>query len=159
MAIVEVLKKTKLFEGFDADDFRALAEICQTRDLSRSQSLFTEGTKSTSLFVVAQGTIAIKKSGDKGDDHDVSKIGSGGHFGEMAMLTTEAEPEKRSTSAEAAELTQVVEISYDDFKAFLSSKPQRGLQVYKNIAVSLAGRIRKTTEDLAGLRALRLRST
>jgi len=159
MSMLEILSKTRLFEGFSFNDVRKLTELCQTVELSVGQSVFIEGTESTSFFIVLSGMIAIRKATKGGDEHDVSTLGVGSHFGEMAMLTWDGNPEKRSSGADAVEPSQVIEVPYVNFDAFLKEHPVLGLCFYRNVAVTLAGRIRKTTEDLAGLRTLRLRNT
>jgi len=89
----------------------------------------------------------------------VAKIGSGGHLGEMALLAIEGVPDKRSATADSTEHSEVLEISYSSLEKLTKASPTFAAVFYKNLAMTLAGRIRRTTEDLAGLRALRLRHT
>ncbi|MBS1985679.1 MAG: cyclic nucleotide-binding domain-containing protein [Bdellovibrionales bacterium] len=159
MSALQSLKNCSLFEGWSDADLQKLISSSFTKNLTAGELLFTEGEASNSFFVVTAGTVGIQKSGRDGDGQSVSNIGTNSHFGEMALLVGKGlAPEKRSASAEALETTTIVEIPFGVFEKILNDSPQLGLHFYKNVSRSLAGRIRKTTEDLAGIKSLRLRS-
>lgn len=157
MNIVQVIKSSPLFNGWKDADLQRLAGAVTQRSLSAGESLFVEGEDSTAFYIVASGTVSIRKMSG-GDEQAVTNIGPGSHFGEMAMLAASGATEKRSAGAEATESSQVVEISFAAFEKLVTETPALGLLFYKNLGITLAARIRRTTEDLAGLRSLRLRN-
>ncbi len=132
-----------------------LATLCSTRVLTGGEALFYENDEAPSFYIIETGTIAIRKSAASGDE-DVAKMGTGNHFGEMGLL---GEAQRRSATAEAVEPTTVVEIPIRAFEDLINEHQNAGLHFYRNLAVTLAGRIRRTTEDLTGIRSLRLRHT
>jgi CRP-like cAMP-binding protein len=156
MSIAPFLKSSVLFKDWPDSDIGALASLCTKRHLAPGETLFDEGEISKALYLLLSGTMSIKKASSQGDQA-VTNIGGHSHFGEMGMLTSEGQPEKRSATASAVEPSEIVEIGYDAIRQILSKSPAAGCAFYRNLATNLAGRIRKTTEDLAGLRALRLR--
>jgi CRP-like cAMP-binding protein len=150
------LKGSKLFKDFSDSDLKTLGAALKIRELNVGETLFYEGEDSNSLYFVAKGTIGIKKNSAKGEQ-DIAQIGSGSHFGELAMLHFEGPHDKRSATAEAKEASQVIEIIFGDLEKILKTNAQLGLLFYRNIAISLAGKIKKTTEDLSDLKSIRLR--
>jgi CRP-like cAMP-binding protein len=156
---ISVIKSSVLFKDISDAELSKLASQCVMKSLSPGESLFFEKEESKALYIVATGTISIKKSSSAGDE-SVTHLGGHSHLGEMALLMKVDERyERRSATAEASEMSLVLEIPYDALTHFFNSSPAVGLAFYRNLAVSLAGRIRRTTEDLAGVRALRLRHT
>jgi CRP-like cAMP-binding protein len=154
MAAIDVLKTSALFKAISDADLHRLAGSCQLRSAIVGEVLFNEGEKSSSLFLIQGGTVGIGKMGSGGDEA-VTHVGAGSHFGEMGMLESNV---KRSATATVQEATQLLEIPYEAIDSMVQSSPQAGMIFYKNLASNLAGRIRRTTEDLTGLRGLRLRS-
>jgi len=158
MSDLTVLQKSALFREWPEADLKKLAELCNTKHLGPGEILFNEGESSEAFYFLCSGTMGIKKH-SKGDEEVVSSFGSASHFGELAMLDKSGEAQKRSATAQAIESSIVIEIPYAPFLEILKGSPQAGFAFYKNVAFDLANRIRKTTNDLAGIRALRLRHT
>lgn len=152
-----MLKLSTLFQGWKESDLQTLASACQTKDLSAGESLFVQGEEAFSFFIVGSGTLVIRKM-TSGDDESVSSLGAGSVIGEMAMLVAAgAPPDKRFAGAEAKEFSTVVEIPLEAFDKILADHPNLGMLFYKNLGITMAARIRRTTEDFAGLKSLRLR--
>lgn len=154
---MQVLKGSTLFKNWKDTDLLRVADISRQKTLSPGEGLFVEGESSDAFYIVVSGTVAIRKMSD-GDEQAVTNVGPNSHIGEMAMLSgVSASSEKRSAGAEAAESSTILEIPFAPFEKILADTPSLGALFYKNMAVTLAARIRRTTEDLASLRALRLR--
>lgn len=156
MNFAEVLKGCHLFEGWSTADLKKLEGIVKTRDLTPGESLFVQGEDSDCFYIVGSGTLSISKFAS-GEEQSVTNIGPNSTLGELAMLRTQGPAETRSAGASAAEPSSVIEIPFAPFEKMLADTPNLGMLYYKNVAIVLAARIRRTTEDLAGLRALRLR--
>jgi CRP-like cAMP-binding protein len=157
MQVLEVLKKCALFENCNSDALENIAKISKIRELSGGQALFFENEDSRSFFLLRSGTVAIKKTSEKGDV-DIARIGSDSYLGELALLREKgASFPKRSASAEAVEPSVLAEIPYAEFERLLGQDPTMAGLFFKNLATQLAGRIRRTAQDLSSLKALRLR--
>ena len=157
MNALSILKQSSLFHGWSEGDLQKLAAQCKIKDLGAGEGLFVQGEESQSFFIVGSGTVVIRRM-SAGEEEAVSTVGPGSVLGEMAMLVPTGSPvEARSAGAEAREHTVVVEIPLTHFEKMVKDSPALGMMFYKNLGITLAGRIRRTTEDLAGLRSLRLR--
>jgi cGMP-dependent protein kinase 2 len=152
----EQLKKCFLFQNWSDKDLDLLKEISEERNLNVGQSLFLENSAADTLFVVKSGSINIQKSGGD-DDQYIAHIEAGSYLGEMGLLA-EGQAEKRSATATVRESASVLAIPYARLEALLKEKPELGALFYKNMARALGMRIKRTTQDLASLKTLRLRN-
>lgn len=158
MSLVSVIKKSPLFFGFSDSDLEKIQSVFREKLVNPGEALFYEGEDSSSLYLIDSGSFTIRKSSEKGGQ-DVAILGPGSHIGEMAMLSLDGQRDKRSATVEAKEAGKVLEISYEELQKALGQNPSLGLCYYRNLAVALANRIKRTTEDLSGLKSLRLRNT
>jgi CRP-like cAMP-binding protein len=158
MSFVSDFKQTLLFSGCEDKVLHVISDGATALSLSAGQTLFSEGEAADRLYIVKGGTIILRKSTSKGEE-DLIKIGARSVLGEMALvgMAGAGKYEKRSTSAEAVEPSQLIEIPFALLEKVLLSHPATGLQFYKNLAINLSGRIRNTVEELASVRSLRLR--
>lgn len=154
---LEVIKKSPLFDSCKPEILEKIAELSKVRELGPGQSLFFENEDAKSFFLVRSGTISIRKASKEGDV-DLAKIGADSNLGEMALLREKgALYPKRSASAEASESCILAEIPYVEFEKLLENDGQLAAQFFKNLAIQLSARIRRTGQDLSSLKALRLR--
>ncbi len=156
MKDLSYLRNCSLFLNWSDENIESLHRICEIRNLSPGEILFNQGETSDAFYLIRRGTIAIKKYSGDGEE-SIASFGSNANFGELAMLTRGAQIENRSATAQAIEASEIVEIKFNPFQKFLESSPEASASFYQNLAIDLATRIRKTSEDLAGIRALRLR--
>jgi CRP-like cAMP-binding protein len=152
----KTLRQNPLFSDWNEKDFEKLFEMTSMKLLSAGEILFNEGELADTFYVLLSGTISIKKATPTGEEA-VTTFGPGTTFGELSMLHKGGLEEKRSATAQAIEATQLVEFPILTFEKLLETSASASVSFYKNLAVQLAARIRRTTEDLAGIRALRLR--
>jgi CRP-like cAMP-binding protein len=153
MADLQILKKGYLFESLDSDELAIIAELVTERDIIAGDNVFDEGDDASSLYMIRQGTIEIRKMGPGGTEHPVAQLVAGSHFGEMAFV----DHAKRAAAAYAPENTKVLEIKYADLEQLIGSNPKIGLKIYRSLAAILCRRIRTTTGDLSSLKELKLR--
>ncbi len=153
METLETLKKSSLFKNWKEADLKAFASLCKFIQIGAGETLFLENDSPNSFFIIHTGTIRIRKSTTSGDDANVVDVGSGSQFGELGLLGVE----KRTATAECIERSSLIEIPYNELEQFLKKTPEAGYIFFRNLSENLAGRIRKTTEDLTGLKSLRLR--
>jgi len=157
MSLENTLRSNSLFAECSDEQLKVLAAAASLQEISVGQSLFYEGDESTTLFIVKNGAIGLKKSSSKGEE-DLARIGTNSHLGEMTFLQGSAgKYEKRSASAEAVETSTLVEIPFQVLTDMIKNDPQFGLIFYRSVACNLSARIRKTGEDLTSLKSLYLR--
>ena len=153
MADIQLLKKGYLFEQLSPDELEQVAAVVKTRDIIAGDYVFDEGAPASSLFIIKHGSVEILKKGAGGDEHSVTQLSAGSHFGEMAFV----DHAKRAAAAQAKENVKLLEIAYADLERVISSNPAIGAKVFRSLAAILCRRIRQTTGDLSSLKELKLR--
>ena len=79
-------------------------------------------------------------------------LGTGSHFGEMALL----DKERRSASAVAQSESDIVEIDYENLQPLLDSNAAIATHFYRALSRFLCSRLRLTTLDLSYSRSQNL---
>jgi CRP-like cAMP-binding protein len=149
----ELLRKVYLFEEFPANELAEVMSLSTTDVFQKGDEVFAQKDQATALYIIKLGSVRIYGETANGDKIEVAMIGTGSHFGEMSLI----DGEPRSATAEVAEKTEIVKISYDKLKKLLDSKPNMAAKFYKSISKFLSGRLRQTTTDLSFARELNLR--
>ena len=91
------------------------------------------------------GSIRIQQHTQSGETIEVARLGTGSHFGEMALLDNEV----RSATATTSEKTELIVIPYEKLTTVLKADNGLAVQFYKELAHFLGGRLRLTTTDLS----------
>ena len=80
------MDQSELFEKLDQQVRLTLAAAAAVRRFSPGQQVIKRGDAGDSLFVVAHGSLRVALEGPKGEQ-EVSTLGPGDFFGEIAMMT------------------------------------------------------------------------
>jgi uncharacterized membrane protein len=119
----------------------------ETHDLRRrsfraGETIFRQGDAGGSMYVIESGEVQIRLFGDMAQALRLQDLHAGEFFGELSMF------DQRPRSASAFALTDVVvvELEYDTFKAFLSSRPDTAMAIFR----TLSRRLRETNSMLTG---------
>jgi CRP-like cAMP-binding protein len=114
-------------------------EQVQFRHLRSRQVLFSEGEKSTSLFIVKKGRLRVFRE-RRGRQVDLGYVDEGQLVGEMAFI----DGAPRSASVEAAEPSVVIEMESRSFKKFLRRQPKW----FRLLMENLIGYVREMNDRL-----------
>jgi small-conductance mechanosensitive channel len=120
---------------------RALAETAAERLFGDGEVIVHEGDPAGSMYIVCRGQVVVTI----GKGHEVARIGKGGYFGEMSLVTGEP----RSATVVASGDCSVLEISADTFKAYVTAHPD----VIEYLAAAAADRRRELDESRAAAAA------
>ncbi len=135
------LERVCLMEGLDADQRARLAACLQPRRLAAGECLFRQGDPGDRLFVITAGSINVfsgtSRSGDGLRQRFVS-LSPGMMLGETAMLDGQG----RSGDAVAFGPTEVHALDHSTLQRLGDEDPLLHAQVYRNIALHLAQRLR-----------------
>ncbi len=145
MSQKNLLHNIYLFKEMKDVEINIINDICETETYSPGDDVFSQGDVATSLYVISYGSVRIHTKGSDGDNIEISSLGTGSHFGEMAML----DEEKRSATITAIEKTDIVRISYDKLQIALNNNPNIAVKFYRALSKFLCGRLRITTNDLS----------
>ncbi len=125
-------------------DEATLDEVLQALrviNIKRGTDLFLENDEANTLYIVAEGRMAIVKSFVDRKDSMVALIEPGDLFGEMGLF----EDQLRSATARAVENSQLIEVPYPPIRRALEARPT----LLWTLVSLLAQRLRSTDDALA----------
>ena len=107
------------FRGLDPPTLDAMASLSREQVLAPGETLFEQGDRGDSLYVIARGAAYILREARGRPAELYGVLGGGEIVGEMALLTGE----RRSATVRAATTLTLFRIGRDDFRALLGSRP------------------------------------
>ncbi len=136
-----LLRQTALFSMLDEDTLDEVLQVLTVIKLKRGTDLFLENDEANTLYIVADGRIAIIKSFVDRKDSMVALIEPGDLFGEMGLF----EDQLRSATARAVENSELIEVPYPPIRKALEARPS----LLWSLVSLLAQRLRSTDSALA----------
>lgn len=151
----DALRGVPVFDGLSDGQLAAVARSLRSRVLPPGTAIFREGESSTSMYVLARGSVETtkrlgvnaQKSDDAGKQKLLIRLSAPQFFGEMGLLTDLARSATITTETEC----ELLELSRADFERLTTEDRELGVVVLRNIAVFLAERLRRTDLDLVKL--------
>ncbi|MCA0337903.1 MAG: Crp/Fnr family transcriptional regulator [Actinobacteria bacterium] len=139
----DVVRRAPLFAGLDQESAESLIAQMTTTHMERGDILFHEGDPGDRLYVLGEGKIKLGQSSPDGRENILAVLGPGEMFGELSLF----DPGPRTATATAVAETQVLALSTEQLREYLSGRPQVAL----TLLAALARRLRRTNESLADL--------
>jgi CRP/FNR family transcriptional regulator, cyclic AMP receptor protein len=136
-----MLETTQLLGALPPDALESLRAASTVREVNRNEVLFKRGDRSTELFGIISGRIAILTQAPDGRESLVAVLDEGSLFGELGLF----DEGPRSADARALESTQVLVLDYEAVRAAIKAEPNL---LWVIIRV-LARRLRTTDDSLA----------
>jgi len=147
LSIELLLGKSSLFRGLSEEELRQMAAVCVEDVYDAGESICREGEASTELYVRVEGEALVESEAGKGEgEHVLTTVEDDSILGELAFVDSGP----RSASVRATGPCTVLTISRDDFEALAQSNPRLGYRVTRNIACTLAERLRNADQALLG---------
>ena len=140
-----VLRGIDIFSGLSETDLAALGAKMRACAFLPGQTVFRENEDGAELFVVASGMVSISVATQDGENIELSRVGRGAFFGEMAIL----ERAPRSATCTALERTECLVLDAADFEALLTEAPSAAVGVLERMLAIAAGRLVKTGSFLS----------
>ncbi len=135
--LADVLESVGLFSRCTARERRTIARHAQTASLPAGTDLVVEGEPGDALFVIIDGKAAVLRDGV-----EVTQVGEGSHFGELAIL----DGAPRSATVRATTDVKVAVLGIRMFRTLLREVPDLAEQ----LLVGLAGELRAAQSRAAG---------
>ena len=76
MDMIDSLRRVPLFVGFPEKDLQRIAQVARRVALEPKQTVYAEGEKVDSLFIVEFGSVRVLKSGSEGNE-EIRHLGRG----------------------------------------------------------------------------------
>jgi CRP/FNR family transcriptional regulator, cyclic AMP receptor protein len=148
-----LLQGVYLFTDLNPDERASLARIAEAMNLPAGFPIFRAGDPATALYLIENGSVRLAVTSSGGKTVEVATLGSGSHFGEMALI----DGAKRSATAETLEATSMFRFDYDKVTVLLDRSPATAAKLYRSLARFLSNRLRQTTTDMSYAREKNLR--
>lgn len=142
------LARCPLFRGFTGTGLQILASIAHERTLEAGTHLFREGEPADSLFVVVEGTLSVRITGEDGRERTLTSLGPGQSLGELSLLDAGG---SRMVSVVAQEESRLLELRHADFARLQTQKPQACLKLMRNVTAAFGARMAGSRSMLRSL--------
>lgn len=123
------LKRVPLFAELDRRQLKKLSGLFRERTVGPGTRVTTEGEMSgVGFFVVGDGEAVVNVGGN-----DVKRLGTGDHFGELALVS---EAVRTATVTATTEL-RLLEIPFWDFREFAHANPDVTWKLLQHVVAVL----------------------
>jgi CRP-like cAMP-binding protein/rhodanese-related sulfurtransferase len=137
------LAKVPIFAEIPQDALVEIGKVVEKRVVPSGTLIFGQGDPGDSLYIIDAGRARVFKKGEEGVETELSQLGPGDSFGEMALFTGEA----RSANVEAVEETHLAVITSEQFDYILKNHPHVSYAFLKQMSKWLVrGETRLATE-------------
>jgi len=131
----------KIFEELPQDKWDELSRAVEHRVVAPQTTIFMQGDPGDRFYVIRSGKVRVFRRDGDGFETELSVLGTGESFGEMALVTGEV----RSANVEAIEETHLTVLSKEQFEHVLRDFPSISLTFVKQMSGWLM-RAEKTIE-------------
>jgi CRP-like cAMP-binding protein len=139
--VAGLLASVPVFETLEQADLERVAEVCVVRNFVRGTTIFREGDRSDTCYVVSTGHArAIREHGD-GRTLSLAHFGPGDIFGELAMF----DDESRSATVETLDDVEAIAVAGGDMRRLMREHPDLAVKM----VISLGRRLREANERLS----------
>ncbi|MCC2671183.1 MAG: Crp/Fnr family transcriptional regulator [Armatimonadetes bacterium] len=139
MGIKELLAEVPLFEELGDAELSILAQRVRQRRYKEGDTIFHKHDPGIALYVIVSGKVKIHNETPEGADAIIAILDIGEFFGELAVI----DGQERSADATTLAPSELLMLTRDDLHDILQRYPKIGLC----LLATLAGRLRRTTED------------
>ncbi len=137
---IERLRALPLFASLDLDTLRGVAQRLLLRHVPAGEIVFQEGEVGDALYLVDTGRVEVVSSLLRRGEI-LARLGAGGFFGEMALLTGKS----RTTGVRAVEDSNLWVLYRRDFEELTATHPSLG----QALARTLSERLHESGETFA----------
>ena len=120
----------KIFEELPQDKWDELTRAVEHRVVAPRTIIFRQGDSGDGFYVIRSGKVRVFRRDSDGFETELSVLGAGESFGEMALVTGEA----RSANVEAMEETHLMVLSKEQFERILRDFPDISLTFVKQMS-------------------------
>lgn len=139
VTILKLLAQVRIFDGFGPGDLEEFLAQTTGSTYAAGEQIFAEGESGRQMHIILSGKVEVyRQSGGK--PVSLVRLGPGETFGEMSLVLDANVG--RTASIRAVAPTATLKLDYES----LSHIPGVASQLYRNIARTLATRLRISTD-------------
>ena len=136
--LVKVIGKIPVFEGFGLEEIQSLLRVCNLRNVSAGEDIYTKGEASDEMLVLLKGKLSVtSESGE-----ELAAIRPGRPIGEMGVFTGQP----RSANIVSVEDSTVIAFKRQELGALLMGNRDMNLKVLQNLVGILSQRLTEANE-------------
>jgi CRP-like cAMP-binding protein/rhodanese-related sulfurtransferase len=120
--IKNLLVRNHIFNNVPEEMLIEIGHVAHKKIVPSQTIIFRQGDKGDSFYIISSGKVRVYRRSPEGIETELTVIGEGGYFGELALLTDKP----RAGYAETMENTELVVIPKNQFEKIL--------KIYPNIA-------------------------
>lgn len=128
------LAQMPMFREVPPDTLREVATSMQLQHVPAGERVYMMGDAGDALYLIESGEIEQTAQNASGAVEEIGRIGGGGYFGEMALLTGQM----RSENASAIRHTNLWVLRKADLDELASDHPEIGTALSQGVATKLA---------------------
>ena len=151
IAVINALRRCRIFEGLPPADMEHIADITEVRSLEDGAYLFHEGDPARGFYVVQRGAVNVHRSSAAGKEQIVRVFRAGDSFAEVALASARDYP----ASARVIGPTQVLLVQKEGMLKLVRQQPELALRMLGSMSVHLrvlVGRLEDLTLKDVGTR-------
>ena len=140
--IYQVLERSEFFGGLEQKDIKKIAGLCREETFQPGQIIFRQGDTGDSLYIIAEGQVALERTVDLGTRKGtvvIGILGKGRAFGCWSTLL--GKPHSFLSSALCQKPTKAVFFSGNEIRALMISNTALGFCVLERLCFFLRDRI------------------
>ena len=118
-----------IFSEISSENLAEIERVVEAKSVPAGTTIFLEGDPGDSFCIIDSGMVRVYRKDEKGVELELSLLGPGGSFGEMALFTGEA----RSASVEAMEETELSILPKARFDELLKKHPDMSAAFVKQM--------------------------
>lgn len=124
-----MLENIGIFSGLSQPELEILENHMVTRTFKKNTIVINEGDEASSLYIILSGKVTVFLSNAEGREIIINTMGSGDHFGELALL----DDAPRSASVMTTEKSMIGVISKTEFIDVLGKHPELALKLIREL--------------------------
>jgi len=132
------------FKGLDKKALDMMREFGVNKSYPPDTILCREGEDADAFFVITDGRVIISKEVEQGEDFVVGMLGTGGYFGELALIADN----KRSATVRTLIKTEVIEITKEQFDRVFQASPAMARNLLETMVNVIRDTDRRAIQDL-----------
>lgn len=140
------LPETPLFAGLTEEDWPEVLSAGTRLELGAGESMFRQGEPGREFFLIVSGVVEVSVSSPEGD-LPIAELGAGAVVGEMSLLLGD----DHSVSARTSTPAVLLRFSSSAFSSWLDTRSAGAFRVLRNLANTLAIRLRSADDHLVDL--------
>ncbi len=140
-----ITDRVRLFEDFEYDEVRRLAQHMPCYRAPRGTVLVGEGHDGDFGLLVLRGRVGVVKRDAAGQSKRIGEIGPGDTLGEMSMI----DGQPRAASCIVDEEAEFAVLDREELTVIIADDPRLGIKVLVELVQHLSGKLRVASRRLA----------